>query len=489
MNAHARRITMLFVLASSATAWAAVPTFQDLMGPSVFPESQCGMKVESVLAQDDVVKIVTTGADIVLDAKIGAITLGQRIGHARVVAVLQIGKPLSGIQVTHKGEGFARVTIDQPKMTLRVNGDSLILLQSHEPLKIAVERKILSAWHASWKTNHLVVDELGGFALYCSDALHDDGFDPFKAELAHYALPADGVLCVGVCPPKAYDWDRSFSEHVVWHWSDKLAYPPDEALKAWKADGNVVLLQSEVLLWKDWNLDFVPRLGVGEFERVRNTVHDLGMRLIVYTSPYYFLKGTSQERQAVNDKPGISPGAIVNGENMPLFLEAIRRVMRDLKPDGLYFDGQYIENPAALYALARESRRVVGEKGILEWHSTMELGPWGCRMYMPHADAYTDLQLRGEGADAVYSDFNYLRFFVSGYNVSNTIGVLCNNSGKPMTRPMLESLLKANARLHTIVGSSALRELTQNEYRPRLTPEYRNQVDREVQERQGALQR
>jgi hypothetical protein len=238
-----------------------------------------------------------------------------------------------------------------------------------------------------------------------------------------------------------------------------------------------------VLLWKDWNLDFVPRLGTAEFERVRNTLHDQGMRLIVYTSPFYFLKGTSQEKQAVNDKPGVCPGAIANGENMPLFLDAIRRVMRDLKPDGLYFDGQYIENPAALYALARESRRVVGEKGLLEWHSTAELGPWGSRMYMPHADAYTDFQLRGEGQDAIYDDFDYLRFFVSGYNVSNAVGVLCNNSGKPMTRPMLESLWNANVRLHTIVGNPA-RDIIQKEHRPHLTPQYQADVDREVLRRQ-----
>lgn len=484
MNALTQLITIPFVLCSVATASAASPTFQDLMAPSVFPESQCGMKVESAAERDNVVQIVTTGAEIVLDKNTGAITLRQRIGHARTVAVLQTGSALSGVQVTHTGEGFARVTIDDPKITLRVNGDSLMLLQTHKPLNVAIERKIVPAWHASWKTNHLVVDELGGFALYCSDLTQDDGFDPLKTDLAHYALPADAVLCVGVCPPKAYDWDRSLTEHVVWHWSNQLAYPPDEELKTWKADGNVVLLQSEVLLWKDWNLDFVPRLGVEEFERVRKTIHELGMRFIVYTSPFYFLKGTSQEKQAVNDKPGVCPGAIVNGENMPLFLDAIRRVMRDLKPDGLYYDGQYIENPAALYALARESRRIVGEKGILEWHSTVEMGSWSSRMYMPHADAYTDIQLRGEGDDAAYGDFDYLRFFVSGYHVSNTIGVLCNNSGKKMSMSTLDAVLKANARLHSLIGNPALREFTQKEYRTRLTPEYRDQVDREVENRQ-----
>lgn len=487
MRVFARLVAVLCVLGFNVPAWAAIPTFQDLMDPAVFPEAQSGMKVESAVAQDNTVRIVTTGAEIVVDNGAGVVSLQQRIGHARPVAALRIGRALSGVQVTHQGEGFARVTIEKPAMTLRVNGDSLLLLQSHEPLPIVVERKIQPAWHASWKTNHLVVDELGGFALYCSDLAQDDGFDPMKTDLAHYALPADAVLCAGVCPPREYPWDRSFKEHVVWHWSAELAYPPDDELKTWQEHGNIVLLQSEVLLWKDWNLDFVPRLGVAEFDRVRKTIHDLGMRMVVYTSPFYFLKGTSQEKQAVNDKPGACPGNIYNGENMPLFLDAIRRVMRELKPDGLYFDGQYPENPAALYALARESRRIVGEDGLLEWHSTGAMGPFEGRMYMPHADAYTDIQLRGECQDAIYNDFDYLRFVVSGYNVNNVVGVLCNNSGKMLTAPMLDAILQANARLHTLVGYPALREFVRKEYRPRLTPEYRAEVERMVEERQAKL--
>lgn len=466
-------------------AWAAGPTFQELMDPAQFPEAQYGMKVEGATEYKRVVHITTTGADIEIDAAAGTVSLGQRLGHIRPVAVLRIGRPLDRVAVTHRGEGFARVTSEQPRLTIRVNGDSLMLLHAHEPLRVAVESAIVPAWNASWKTNHLVVDEWGGFGLYCSDLTLDDRFDPLEPNVADYTLPADAVLCAGVCPPKAYDWKRSLHEQVNWHWSDKTGYPNDEDLRAWQPYGNVVLLQSEVMLWKDWNLDFVPRLGIDEFARVRKTIHDMGMKFIVYTSPFYFLKGTSQEKQAVNDKPGVCPGAIVNGENMPLFLEAIARVMRDLEPDGLYFDGQYMENPAGLYALARHARRTVGENGILEWHSTTELGGWGSQMYMPQADAYTDIQLRGEGQDALYGGFDYLRFFVSGYNINNCIGVLCNNSGKPVTPSLLDTLMQTNTRLHTLVGNPALREFINTDYRPRLTPDLRAAVDRLVDERQA----
>ncbi len=483
-QANTAALLVMLLLLLCCVARAAVPTFLDLMDPSVFPEAQRGLTVESVTRQDSSVTIVTTGAVMVLDTAKGTVGFRQRLGQERPVATLDLGRPLRGVTITHKGTGFARLTIDEPKATLRINGDSLFMLQANAPLSLAVRSEIAPGWNASWKTNHLVVDELGGFGLYCSDLGIADKYDPYANPVATYPLPANAVLAVGVCPPKPYDWERSLREQVIWHWSATTSYPPDAELRSWKPCGNVVLLQSEVMLWKDWNLDFLPRLGMNEWTRLSTTIHGMGMPFIVYTSPYYFLKGTAQEKQAINDKPGVSSGAIVNGENMDLFLAAITRVMNNLKPDGLYFDGQYSENPAALYALARHTRRIIGERGILEWHSTAELGPWGSQMYMPQADAYTDIQLRGEGSDRLYGDFDYLRYFVSGYNVNNCIGVLCNNSGKPMTMPLLESVLKANARLHTLIGNPDLYPFIANTYRPRLTPDYHAQVDQQVALRQ-----
>jgi len=482
-----RALAGILVIGFGVVAAAAGTTFQELMDPAVFPDAQFGMRVESAVAADGVLTVKTTGAVITLDSAKGTLSFAQRIGMERSVAVLALGQPLAGVELTHDGPGFARITVAEPRLTIRINGDSLCLLHAHAPVQAVVRGEIACAWSASWKTNHLVVDEIGGFGLYCSELGLDDAFNAYGAPVAAYPLPADAVLAVGVCPPKPYDWERSLREQVIWHWSNVSSYPPDAELQAWRDYGNVVLLQSEVMLWKDWNLDFVPRLGMEEWTRVRGAIHDMGMPFIVYTSPFYFLKGTSQEKQAVNDKPGVCPGAIMDGENMPVFLEAITRVMTQLKPDGLYFDGQYMENPAALYALARHSRRIIGDGGILEWHSTTELGSWDSLLYMPQADAYTDIQLRGEGRDELYKDFDYLRFFVSGYNINNCIGVLCNNSGKGLTPAQLEPVLQANARLHTLIGNPELRDFTRDVYRPRLTRAYAEEVDRLVAERQRAV--
>jgi len=489
------KLALLIVTSAALTSMVcaappAASTFQELMDPTLFPNPQHGMAVESAAIQGRALRVTTTGAEIAVDCATGEALFSQRIGHQRPLVALHLGRPLMGARLTHTGPGFARVTFENPEATIRVNGDSLCMLHVREPLTVTVEGRIESAWSSSFGANHLVADEWGAFGLYCSERTLDDGSDPFAETVATYRLPAEAVLWVAVCPPKPYDWERSLKDNVVWHWSNQLGYPPDETLRSWQPHGNIVLLQAEVMLWKDWNLDFVPRLGAEEFARVRKTLHDLGRRFIVYTSPYYFLKGTALENWALNSFENFQgwPPGTPTGENMGLFLTAITRVMQEYQPDGLYFDGQYTDNPAALYALARRAREIVGEQGILEWHSTGALGGEHC--YLPQADAYVDFVLRGEGAQAWYGDFDYLRFFVSGYNLSNSIGVLCNNAGGKPTPELTRELLRANARYHTIAGwlaDAGIMDVLKNEYQARLNSSLRVAVDREADARQAQV--
>ncbi len=482
----------VLVCAPAWSAGPAAPTFQDLMDPAMFPEPQMGMSVISSRGLDGGgVEVVTTGAIFAIHTHSGDIVCRQRIGREREIAVLRLGQPLEGLQITHSGPGFVRVTVEHPQLTLRINGDSLLMLHAAVPHTVALERRIATGWHASFENNHLLADEWGAFGLYCSDRSVDDAFNPYATTVATYPLPADAVLWLGVCPPKRYPWEQSLEERVVWHWSRETGYPPDAELRAWKDYGNIVLLQSEVLLWKDWNLDFQPRHGPEEFARVRTTIHDQGMRFIVYTSPYYFLKGTPVESAAFNSFENFKgwPPGWATGENMELFMDAITRVMNELKPDGLYFDGQYIDNPAALYALARRTRALLGEDGILEWHSTSALGKGLC--YLPQADAYVDFILRGEGRQSAYADFEYLRYFVSGYNINNCIGVLCNNGPKGVTPELVHDVLQANGRFHTIVSwlnNPELVNVLQDEYFPKLTPALRNEVDAAMAARQEGVE-
>lgn len=482
-------LSWLVLLVWASVAAGGAPTFQDLMNPDRFPEAQRGMRVESASYENKSLVVTTSGARMEIDSS-GRATFHQLIGHSRKVAFLQFSGGLTGTpEVTQNTPGLAFIRYPKPELDIRANGDSLFMFQAREPIRIAVNRLIDVGFTSSYKSNHLILDEWGGFGMYCSVPDAQDAFDPYGGTTAIYDLMEGDVLWIGICPPKPYDWDRSFHDNVVWHWSNQSAYPPDAELAAWSKEGNIVLLQSEVMLWKDWNMGFEPRLGPEEFARVRKAIHDNGMRFIVYTSPFYFLKRTALEPQAFNSFDGFTnwPPGTPTGENMDLFMPEITKVMKESQPDGLYFDGQYTENPAALYALARETRALLGEDGILEWHSTFALGNAAC--FLPQADAYVDFILRGEGRDSAYADFDYLRFFVSGYNTSNSIGVLCNNGPKP-TRELVARLLRANARMHTIaswLNDPETMQIMHNDYRAKLGDALRREIEESVDHRQRAV--
>ncbi|MCX5757858.1 MAG: hypothetical protein NTU83_05015, partial [Candidatus Hydrogenedentes bacterium] len=460
------------------------------MSPAIFPEAQWGMAVETAEVSKTALHVTTTGADFVLDAS-GQGVFRQRTGHEREVLRIKIQGIAAPPVLSHRGPGFAFAAFDSPKLDLRANGDSLFMLHAHEPVTLEITRTIEPGFVATYKANAVVLDEWGGFGLFCSDKDFGGALHPYEDTTTRYVLPADAVLWIGICPPKPYNWERSFKDNVVWHWSDKNGYPPDSDLIAWAKEGNIVLLQSEVMLWKDWNLAFEPRLGAAEFERVRNTIHGHGMRFIVYTSPYYFLKDTPLESKARNSFDNFSftgfPAGWPYGVNIDLFMTEIGKVIANYKPDGLYFDGQYTENAPALYALARRARALLGDSGILEWHSTFALGDGMC--FLPQADAYVDFILRGEGRDTAYGKDDYLRYFVSCYNASNSVGVLCNNGPKP-TAELVDRILGVNCRMHTIaswLADAATMDVVHNHYAARLTPALREQVDKGCDERQTQI--
>ncbi len=480
----------MILLAALPRANAAAPTFQDLMDPAVFPEPQRGMLVEQAGIADNALQIRTTGAELRLDAS-GNGVFRQRIGRDRETARIRITGLTATPEVTHSSPGLAFARFASPKLDLRANGDSLFMFHAHEPVTFEITRAIDVGFSAVYRGNGVLFDEWGGFGLFCSERDFEGALRPYEECVARYTLPADGVLWIGICPPKPYDWERSLHDNVVWHWSRTSAYPPDPELAAWSREGNIVLLQSEVMLWKDWNLAFEPRLGEAEFARVRDSIHRLGMRFIVYTSPYYFLRETPIASKAMNsfdhfETTGFPPGW-PEGVNIDLFMNEITKVMTAYKPDGLYFDGQYTENVPALYSLARRSRALLGESGILEWHSTFALGSGQC--FLPQADAYVDFILRGEGRDSAYANPEYLRYFVSCYNTSNSIGVLCNNGPQP-SEELIDRVLAANGRMHTLVGwlnDPKITRMVHDRYRARLTPELRGQVERECEARQAKI--
>jgi len=134
-----------------------------------------------------------------------------------------------------------------------------------------------------------------------------------------------------------------------------------------------------------------------------------------------------------------------DGKNVGLYLEELRDLLERYPGlDGIYFDGVYPRSVKNTYIVCRAVRELIGDERILEIHCTGNAPGGLC--YNPATDTWADFILRGEGQG--FRSQNWLRFYVSCYNISNAIGVVCNNAGYwAPTQEQVEMTLRANARL------------------------------------------
>jgi hypothetical protein len=426
-----------------------------LLTTTDFMQAQFGMTLEVAAAGPERIVLRTTGAEIAIQPGADAIQVRQRLGREREAVRLTFpAGSLAGLQVTRSGSGAALLANGAGTLQMRVNADSLIMVRSAAALRVTCNVGFEAASVRRSAADVLLLDEWGCVGVYLATGGGTVEISPETQTVVH-ELAARQILWVSVGPPRPYDWEASCKERVVWHWSMKTGYPSDAEIESWSAQSNILLQQSEVMLWKDWSLRFIPRNSLEEFQRVNRTCERFGMRNIVYTSPFYFLTGTGLESKAMNnfdnyEVSGFSPGDD-RGLNWPIFLSEITKVMREYQPDGLYFDGIY-GNIVRTYLIARKAREVVGDRGLLEYHATGSPPGGGC--YLPQIDTYFNFILRGEGSAERYSDPDYLRYFVSTYNISNAIGVLCNNNDYKIDEVFVNTLLDSNVRLHLIPGGA-----------------------------------
>jgi hypothetical protein len=463
---------------------------EHLLLSSDLSKAQFGMRVEDARASDSGVTIRTTGADFVFEPASGSLNLSQRLARERSAASVAFPPGcLDNLKLEGSESGAVLLSAGGGRLKLRINGDSLLMLQSSEPLTLTCSVAFRPAVVRQFRGNVMFLDECGGFGAYPAT-----GHEPVcvvTGNRIRYEFAAGQVLWISVAPPRPYRWEQSLRDRVVWHHDrilmghlNETGYPTDSEIEAWSRYGNLLLQQSEVMLWKDWSLRFIPRDGVAEFERVVRTCRRFGMRNYVYTSPFYFLPGTGLEDKAMNtfeNFTGFSPGD-GRGVNWPLFVEEIRRVMREYRPAGLYFDGIY-NNVVRTYIVARKGREAVGDDGILEYHATLDAGPCqhtppGGGLFLPQIDAYFDFILRGEGQHDEYKKDEFLRYTVSTYNISNSIGVLCDNYNYQLEAAFVDRLLDYNIRLHGKSWSSEeQQQLMAEHYFPKLNDSLRVRVE------------
>ena len=393
---------------------------------------------------------------------------------------------------------FFRGTVGAFSVELRIHADSLLMLRVHAATDLSLfpwTDAFDPAYEVESGGQVMLCDGVGGVSLHPIGGLTAGGpfgvtrddeavYDPtLESWFVH--LSAGQNVWVSVFPPKPFDWDIA-KERIAWDYS---GYPTESLIDGVLGTGfgsndarNILLLQSEAI-WEHWNLGFEPTGGGTELNRVVEQAEARDLRTVVYASPYYFTK--NHPLPAVRDQEFTAPDAIYVpfGENSVDYIDAVRQLLEDY-PDieGIYLDEIYPLNLPESYALVLEVRRLLGPGRRLMYHNTLgtavnpwDFDPWDAQFNLVHhptTEAYADFLACGEEPGThieVRFEPNYLKYRVSGYNVSNSVGLLIyyllavdptTTAWLPPLAPNLENggdwlfeslawdVLKLNGRLH-----------------------------------------
>ena len=368
------------------------------------------MRIEKAEQNDSGISVVATGSEIVL-ANDGRVRCFQRIPFRREVAGIVLPKGVGPLRL-EEGDDFATV-VSGHNLRLTIQGDSLIILSAGEDMKLEFNGLFKPAYHAGEKGRWIFIDQSGGFGVYPVDQKQTRApkFDQDVWSLVYDVKKGDEIW-VSIFPPRPYNWKRAYEDLMAHEGNEPpYSYPSNELIRSTARYCKVMVVHSWFWPGGDrspWLIpEFVPK-DMEEFKRMRDEIHRNGMKLVPYVSPFYY-KNT-------NTTEGI--------------FDEIKRVVNEYKADGVYFDGIAADFRKS-YQVVRETRRILGDDRILFRHCTSD--PLGsARVYCPFVDTYCDYIYRGESGRAGMELDEFLRWTLSGYNISNAVGywVYTGSTGK-----------------------------------------------------------
>jgi hypothetical protein len=374
--------------------------------------SEFDMRIESASEKGGVITVITTGAKLQIDGH-GVIHCWQRIPRERRVLEVSFA-PVPGPFRIEKKDGFS-CTVSGHAGTLTFHGDSLVILKLGENVKTRFTGFFKPAYHFEKGGKWMLIDEDGGFGVYPVAIKTPSApvFSKLPWDIA-YEFTGGDEAWFSIFPPRALNWNRAFEaiEHDG-------GYPSNDQIAAVAKHCKVFTLHDNI--WQDVpenvkeSLSQIPKYknyvhgpmafasskyvpaNMEEFIRVRDEVHKRGMKLVVYLSPYY--------------------------STAPDIFAEVQRVLNEYKVDGLYFDGISMDFRKS-YAVIRRAREILGDNRILYVHCSNDPLNDG-RIYCPFIDTYADYILRGEAGVWGLKLDDFLRWTLSGYNISNAVGYWC----------------------------------------------------------------
>ncbi len=378
-----------------------------------------GMGIEKSSEDSGLFTIETPGALVTLEPE-GMLRIRQRIGADRELLRLHLDAHYRPWKFGEQTP-FRSVLVGNG-LHITVQGDSVIIFEPQQNVKLAFEGRFPTAYHQEVRGNRLLLDSTGGcgfFGIPPRPTAFDAAADPWtvRCHLARW-----DQLWLSVCPPRAEDSRRryqSISHDILYYLlkDDEMAerYPSRATLEKLAEHCQILALHEEI--WRDapawvvdppganyehpkpWETDRHLPFDEKEFARMREDAQALGLKVVAYCSPYY--------------------------SNAPDIFAEMERVLNEYQLDGLYFDGwcSRRDDFRLGYDLMRRARALLGDR-ILYLHSSTD--PFGTvQVYLPFVFAYADFCLRGEAGRAGKELDTFLRYTVSGHQISNSVGMWC----------------------------------------------------------------
>lgn len=458
--------TLLYKPSNTETepAPTSTPELTSTPNPTPGGRGTMGMRIEEVTEDNGAVTVLTTGAKFLIERD-GTVIFWQRIPRERKVLEARLPETTSPFRVEREGD-FA-VNISYESASLVIHADSVAILKLNKDFRTTFQTSITPSYNAENKGRRLLIDADGGFGIYPVSTSTPNSID--LSWRITYSFSGGEEVWLSIFPPRPYNRQRSFLS-IAHEGSEYDPYPSNEVIQSdgkynkvfalhayfWEAaqinvrsaptlSGTILGTQptgaggtiidgpveqySDTIWWQvrydsgliGWTIEefFTPigrpfRIGdriqtraaapwraarhvpsnMDEFRRVRDEVHRNGMKFVVYVSPFY-------------------------SEAPDIFVE-MRRILDEYQVDGFFFDG--IANDfRESYRIIRQSREIVGEDRILYMHDSLWSSDNGL-VYFPFVDTYADYILRGEGGRLGLGLQDFLRWTISGYNISNAVG-------------------------------------------------------------------
>ncbi|MDE0503448.1 MAG: hypothetical protein OXI86_05135, partial [Candidatus Poribacteria bacterium] len=236
-------MTTFIVAAASAEEYI---TARDLLAPEMFPHASFGMAVENVEDGAEAT-VITTGGVFRIRKALDTIECDQRIPARRQVTALKLpAGSLQGIKLTHHSSGA--VVFEGAGTTLRINGDSTLMIAPGQDGAIRAELSFPPDCHFGAGGNHNFFDPNGGISFFDNGDSPEPQVDLDGTPIAvTWSWRAGAVFWSAVSPPKPFDWDASFRHYAGQGSShQRYVYPSDGEIEAASKQASILFLHSEM---------------------------------------------------------------------------------------------------------------------------------------------------------------------------------------------------------------------------------------------------